>query len=232
MSSYKTTFLGQNQGALQSPCNPTTSERIVAAVGICLNSYSWCNFWFKLCTWYNLGTPPETRGSSQTVNSLSFAAALILTQGTKRTLTGPHFSEISSVLFEAQLSADSWLWKKKFTTRSIWLMKGEKVTWSLSEKRFFKRCVHVQKTEHQPVQSSLSINLQTLGLGHGCEKKDKSLVRLLPHGLLSKFSSIISYISHWAPAFFLYQKRVGQSRCPCLLGWPTFMDLRIALESP
>ena len=56
------------------------------------------------------------------------AAALILTQGTKRTLTGPHFSEISSVLFEAQLSADSWLWKKKFTTRSIWLMKGEKVT--------------------------------------------------------------------------------------------------------
>ena len=37
------------------------------------------------------------------------AAALILTQGTKRTLTGPHFSEISSVLFEAQLSADSWL---------------------------------------------------------------------------------------------------------------------------
>ena len=128
MSSYKTTFLGQNQGALQSPCNLTTSERIVAAVGICLKSYSWCNFWFKLCTWYNLGTPPETRGSSQTVNSLSFAAALILTQGTKRTLTGPHFSEISSVLFEAQLSADSWLWKKKFTTRSIWLMKGEKVT--------------------------------------------------------------------------------------------------------
>ena len=109
VSSYKTTFLGQNQGALQSPCNLTTSERIVAAVGICLNSYSWCNFWFKLCTWYNLGTPPETRGSSQTVNSLSFAAALILTQGTKRTLTGPHFSEISSVLFEAQLSADSWL---------------------------------------------------------------------------------------------------------------------------
>ena len=138
MSSYKTTFLGQNQGALQSPCNLTTLERIVATVGICLNSYSWCNFWCTLwcnlcprcssCTWYNLGTPPETRGSSQTVNSLSFAAALILTQGTKRTLTGPHFSEISSVLFEAQLSADSWLWKKKFTTRSIWLMKGEKVT--------------------------------------------------------------------------------------------------------
>ena len=99
--------------------------------------------------------------------------------------------------------------------------------WSLSEKRFFKRCVHVQKTEHQPVQSSLSINLQTLGLGHGCEKKDKSLVRLLPHGLLSKFSSIISYISHWAPAFFLYQKRVGQSRCPCLFGWPTFMDVSL-----
>ena len=87
-------------------------------------------------------------------------------------------------------------------------------------------------TYPQHVQSSLSINLQTLGLRHSCEKKDKFLVRLLPHGLLSKFSSIISYISHWAPAFFLYQKRVGQSRCPCLLGWPTFMDLRIALESP
>ena len=72
VSSYKTTFLGQNQGALQSPCNLTTSERIVAAVGICLNSYSWYNFWFKLCTWYNLGTPPETRGSSQTVNCGSF----------------------------------------------------------------------------------------------------------------------------------------------------------------
>ena len=96
VSSYKTTFLGQNQGALQSRCNPTTSERIVAAVGICLNSYSWCNFWCtlwcKLCTWcssstwYNLGTPPETRGSSQTVNSPSFAVSLILTQGTKRTL--------------------------------------------------------------------------------------------------------------------------------------------------
>ena len=128
VSSYKTTFLGQNQGALQSPCNLTTPERIVAAVGICMNSYSWCNFWCNLCiwcsscTWYNLGTPPETRGSSQTVNSLSFAAALILTQGTKRTLTGPHFSEISSVLVEAQLSADSWLWKKKITTQSIWLM--------------------------------------------------------------------------------------------------------------
>ena len=128
VSSYKTTFLKQNQGALQSRCNPTTPERIVAAVGICLNSYSWYNFWCKLCTWYsfctwyNLGTPPETRGSSQTVNSLSFAAALILTQGTKRTLTGPHFSEISSVLFEAQLSADSWLWKNKFTTQSIWLV--------------------------------------------------------------------------------------------------------------
>ena len=82
-------------------------------------------------------------------------------------------------------------------------------------------------TYPQHVQSSLSINLQTLGLGHGCEKKDKSLVRLLPHGLLSKFSSIISYISHWAPAFFLYQKRVGQSRCPCLFGWPTFMDVSL-----
>ena len=38
---------------------------------------------FLVQTWYNLGTPPETRGSSQTVNSLSFAAALILTQGKK-----------------------------------------------------------------------------------------------------------------------------------------------------
>ena len=82
----------------------------------------------------------------------------------------------------------------------------------------------------QPVQSSLSINLQTLGLRHSCVRKKTNFLCGYCLTVYWANSNQLYLTSVIGPLHFSFTKNelcdIGH-RCPCLFGWPTFMDVSL-----